>query len=123
MVSLIVLAVAVATSVLAVPATPANELIARNTGSTTWFYPGLGACGETNNDNDLVAAVSAELFDAQHPCNSEIRISNQGRSTVVRVVDRCTACAYNDIDLSPVAFKAVIGELGIGRRDAAWHWA
>ena len=28
----------------------------------TYFYPGLGACGWTNNNNQLVVAVSSSLY-------------------------------------------------------------
>ncbi|KND89132.1 Papain inhibitor [Tolypocladium ophioglossoides CBS 100239] len=101
-----------------------NSLEARdNTGSITYFNPGLGACGQTNGDNDAIVAVSAALYDSQHPCNRNIRVSYHGRSVVVKVVDRCTGCAFNDLDLSPSAFRQVIGDLGIGRATATWAWA
>lgn len=100
-----------------------NELVSRADGSITYFNPGLGACGETNGDGDYITAVSAALFDSQRPCGRNIRVSYQGRSIVVRVVDRCAGCAYNDLDLSPAAFQAVIGDLGIGRTNAQWEWA
>lgn len=32
--------------------------------SGTFFEPGLGACGITNGPNDLIVAVSAQLYDS-----------------------------------------------------------
>jgi hypothetical protein len=51
----------------------------------TWYNPGLGACGISNSDSDLIVAVSATTFD-QFPgatgnpnnnpiCNRGIQIS------------------------------------------------
>lgn len=100
-----------------------NDLVSRADGSITYFNPGLGACGITNSDNDLITAVSAALYDSQKPCGRNIRVTYQGRSVVVQVVDRCVGCAYNDLDLSPAAFQTVIGDLGIGRVNAQWEWA
>ncbi|POR35429.1 Papain inhibitor [Tolypocladium paradoxum] len=117
---------AIFASALAAPAQgdAANTLEARgNSGSITYYNPGLGACGETNGDGDAIVAVSAALFDAQRPCNRNIRVSYEGRSAVVRVVDRCSGCAVNDLDLSPSAFQQVIGDLGKGRVTASWDWA
>ncbi|KAL6801601.1 expansin-like protein [Trichoderma sp. SZMC 28012] len=94
-----------------------------HSGSITWYDPGLGACGQVNNDNELICAVSASLYDSQHPCGRKIKVSYQGKSAVVTVVDRCAGCAENDLDLSPAAFRAAIGPLDIGRTTATWDWA
>ncbi|KAL7912523.1 expansin-like protein [Trichoderma velutinum] len=94
-----------------------------HSGSITWYNTGLGACGHVNNDNELVAAVSHSLYDREHPCGRKIRIDHRGRSVVVTVVDRCEGCAENDLDLSPGAFRAVIGELEVGRTTATWDWS
>ena len=37
-----------------------------------------------------------------------------GLSVVVQIVDRCKACAFNDIDLTPTAFAA-IADINSGR--------
>ncbi|KAL7902801.1 expansin module family protein [Trichoderma sp. SZMC 28014] len=113
------LCLAIATS--AAP-TEQETRAAANTGSMTYYEVGLGACGATNSDSELVCAVSHILYDSEHPCGRNIRINNEGRSVVVRVVDRCVGCAENDLDLSPTAFQQVIGPLGIGRATATWEW-
>ncbi|KAL7921873.1 Non-catalytic module family expansin [Trichoderma austrokoningii] len=103
--------------------TSAAPAAASNTGDMTWYEVGLGACGQTNYDNQLVAAVSHSLYDSEHPCGRNIRIQNGDKSVVVKVVDRCGGCAENDLDLSQSAFEEVIGPLGIGRAPASWEWA
>ncbi|RFU76252.1 rare lipo a [Trichoderma arundinaceum] len=115
------LCLAITTS--AAPAEVEARAAAAHTGSITWYNTGLGACGQYNNDGELVAAVSHSLFDREHPCGRKLRINYKGRSVVVKVVDRCGGCAENDVDLSPVAFRKVIGELGVGRATATWNWA
>ncbi|PMB69311.1 Allergen Asp f 7 [Beauveria bassiana] len=91
-------------------------------GSFTYFYPGLGACGGHNGNNDYIVAVSAKIFDSQRPCNRRIRAWYKGRSVDVKVVDRCAGCAENDLDFSPAAFKALVGDLGPGRVWGDWNW-
>ncbi|PHH66848.1 hypothetical protein CDD82_1524 [Ophiocordyceps australis] len=113
---------ALALAAVAAPA-PAENAAASSSGQLTYYYPGLGACGQTNGANDAIVAVSAPLFDAQRPCGRNIRVHYQGRSVMVRVVDRCAGCAYNDLDLSPSAFQQVVGDLGKGRVPASWEWA
>ena len=48
---------ALATSTLAAPTGPFN-------GPATWTFEGLGACGVTSKDTDLVVGVSQEFFNA-----------------------------------------------------------
>ncbi|KAL6880778.1 Non-catalytic module family expansin [Trichoderma novae-zelandiae] len=116
-------AIAMALTTAAAPTEPDTRATINRTGSVTWYNTGLGACGRTNNDAELVVAVSASLYDREHPCGRKIRISYQGRSEVVTVVDRCQGCAENDLDLSPAAFRGVIGDPGLGRVTASWDWA
>lgn len=115
-----------AATALAAP-TETKSLAARSNGDITWYYPGLGACGETNGDGDAVAAVSAAIYDAQNVCGRYIKVSyakggRKGEATV-RVVDRCANCATNDIDLSPSAFEKVTGDKSLGRVSGSWEWA
>ena len=91
-------------------------------GEVTYYHPGLGACGQTHGDGDKVTAVSAAMFDSKKPCGRRMRVSGGAGSVVVKVVDRCVSCGLNDLDLSPSAFKAAIGGLGIGRDSAKWEW-
>ncbi|KPM34201.1 hypothetical protein AK830_g12370 [Neonectria ditissima] len=95
----------------------------RRTGQMTWYSPGLGACGMTHGEGDLIAAVSAPLYDTSNPCGRRIRVTGPAGSVDVVVVDRCGGCGYDDLDLSPVAFQQAVGDLGLGRKEATWKWA
>ncbi|KAK5996717.1 hypothetical protein PT974_02057 [Cladobotryum mycophilum] len=92
-------------------------------GSMSYFYPGLGACGQWSGNNDYIVAVGAGLFDRERPCGRRLRVYGpNGRSADVTVVDRCVGCGENDLDLSPAGFQAAIGSLDIGRTNASWDW-
>lgn len=122
-ISTVISALCLAITTSAAPTEPETRAAAAYTGSVTYYKVGLGACGATNSDSELVCAVSHSLYDSEHPCGRNIRINYEGRSVVVRVVDRCSGCAQNDLDLSPTAFQQVIGPLSIGRATATWEWA
>jgi len=92
----------------------------------------LGACGITNVDTNYICAVSESLFDTfpgyngvnpnSNPvCNRMIQVNYQGKSVTVKVVDRCTGCKYDDLDMTPTAFEA-LADLSLGRIDITWSW-
>ncbi|MFE3829550.1 RlpA-like double-psi beta-barrel domain-containing protein [Streptomyces sp. NPDC059092] len=100
---------------------------AQATGQATWYNTGLGACGWSNNDSELVVAISTTLY-GNYPnpnnspqCGRQIRVNGPLGSVVVRVVDKCMGCATNDVDLSPTAFSR-IGDLNAGRINVSWDW-
>ncbi|KAG8765149.1 hypothetical protein FRC12_007662 [Ceratobasidium sp. 428] len=77
----------------------------------------------TQKDSDYVAAIGKSLYDSMTPdknpnhskaCGKMTTVKYQGKSTKVKIVDRCEACGRNDIDLSPTAFKK-LGKLSEGR--------
>ncbi|UNI16045.1 hypothetical protein JDV02_002521 [Purpureocillium takamizusanense] len=114
-----------ALTTLAAPAVENSPSVATRSesGSLTWFNPGLGACGEHNGDGDAIVAISASIFDGQRPCGRNIRVSYKDKSVTVRVVDRCAGCGQNDLDLSPSAFESLTGDKGLGRVQGTWDWA
>lgn len=107
-------------------------------GELTYFSPsvGVGACGYQSGDNQTVVAVGHQLFDGaakdkgvgtQNPnrnplCGLWIRVMRgDGREVEVMVVDRCTGCGVEDLDLSVGAFGE-IGEEREGRVKGKWEW-
>ncbi|KAJ7580168.1 loosenin [Mycena floridula] len=95
------------------------------TGDGTYYATGLGACGITSTDTDMIAAVSHQFFDAFDPgqanpnlnkvCNKKVKASFGGKSVEVTIVDKCGGCkGPTDLDFSPTAFQA-LGELAQGR--------
>ncbi|KAI0820937.1 RlpA-like double-psi beta-barrel-protein domain-containing protein-containing protein, partial [Irpex lacteus] len=86
----------------------------------TFYDVGLGACGHTNHDSELVAAVSHTIgYKGGNPnnnpvCGKHIKINYQGKSVTVKVVDRCPGCATGSLDLSPTAFSKLASK-SVGR--------
>ncbi|KAI1312130.1 RlpA-like double-psi beta-barrel-protein domain-containing protein-containing protein [Xylaria venustula] len=129
----IILAVAATAGLVsAAPATSSPALASRQTqsGDLTYYAPGLGACGVTNSESDAIVALSQELFDQYTPngnpnlnslCGRQIQINLGGKSAVVTVEDRCTGCAYNDLDV-PVAVFSQLADPSLGRVEISWSW-
>ncbi|CAI6337404.1 unnamed protein product [Periconia digitata] len=99
-------------------------------GDLTYFAPAMGACGLTNTENDAIVAISHERFDqasiGSNPnnnplCNKKIRITRGGNSVDVRVVDRCTGCKFDDLDVTIAVFTKLADEAQ-GRVDMTWSW-
>ncbi|KAG9301183.1 hypothetical protein G9A89_012566 [Geosiphon pyriformis] len=85
-------------------------------GQGTYYNPGLGACGFTDNDNSAIVALGSPLFDQYTPngnpnnnslCGKRIRIEFEGKSVEGTVHDRCPECAAGDVDMSPSMFKQI----------------
>ncbi|KAK4458974.1 RlpA-like double-psi beta-barrel-protein domain-containing protein-containing protein [Cladorrhinum samala] len=108
-----------------------GELVARTTGTFTWYNTGLGACGKTSNDGQLVVALNHALFDPKTPggnpnkntlCGKKIRVHYQDKAVEVTVVDRCPGCSGSgDLDLSPAAFEK-LAPLSRGVIHGGWDW-
>jgi len=102
----------------------AGRQTATYTGDGTFYETGLGACGITNVDTDLIAAVADTTFDsfpgatanpnANPICNKKVTASFQGKSVTVSITDRCTGCGASDLDFSPSAFSVLAPE-SVGR--------
>ncbi|MER8069686.1 RlpA-like double-psi beta-barrel domain-containing protein [Streptomyces sp. NPDC094034] len=109
------------------PPATASPNDAQVNGQATWYNTGLGACGWVNDDSQLVVAVSAALY-GNYPnpnnspvCGKQLRVNGPLGSVTVTVVDRCSGCATNDVDLSPAAFRQV-GDPNAGRINISWDW-
>lgn len=109
-------------------------------GELTYYQVGLGACGETSSNSDNVVSVSHIVFDAAGSSSSNGGNSNNNplcglmlraerydedrgerRSVDLKVVDRCTGCQPNDIDVSYGAFDK-LATRDRGRVDVTWAW-
>lgn len=84
---------------------------------------GFTACGERFSNLDFVAALSFSDFDNSTPnpnnsptCSMCAQVCGPVGTTVVRLKDKCAACQSGDIDLSPAAFSAAVGNFDIGRQ-------
>ncbi|GMF02334.1 unnamed protein product [Ambrosiozyma monospora] len=91
-----------------------NDIIEKNvySGKATYYSTGLGACGVTSNDAEMVVALSHDLYDTQKAsnnvaeyCGKKITLSWGGKNATVTVVDRGTFDGATNLDLSPAAFQ------------------
>ncbi|KAI1112848.1 RlpA-like double-psi beta-barrel-protein domain-containing protein-containing protein [Nemania sp. NC0429] len=95
--------------------------VAAKTGDMTWFHPGLGACGRTDNDGSPVVALnSADYANGAH-CFQWITIQANGRTTAAQVVDLCPGCGSGGIDVAPAIFDD-IASLDVGRVQVNWFF-
>lgn len=97
-------------------------------GQATFYEVGLGACGWTNSDSELVAALNWEQWNqfgsesnGNPACNKKATLNYQGKSVTVSIVDKCMGCKYGDLDLSPTAFEKLASE-SVGRLDMSWSF-
>jgi len=102
-------------------------------GDTTFYDPGLNACGTVDPNDAYIAAMPYGLWDSwsnwdgnsnHHPvCNRRVRVTWQGKSVDVRITDRCGGChIQTSLDLSPEAFKR-LSPLSAGRiHDMSWRF-
>ncbi|KAL0572118.1 hypothetical protein V5O48_009845 [Marasmius crinis-equi] len=101
-----------------------------NVGDVTFYAPGLGSCGISSGPTELVAAVAAGTFDTfpgagPNPnlnpiCGKRARVTANGKSVDVKIVDRCPGCTGGSIDLSPTAFE-ILAPQSVGRvTGATW---
>ncbi|KAI4860319.1 RlpA-like double-psi beta-barrel-protein domain-containing protein-containing protein [Hypoxylon rubiginosum] len=89
-------------------------------GDITYYTPGLGSCGETNTEADMIVALSPSQFEAQADlCGKTIAITVGHENATAKVVDKCPGCTAESIDVSPAVFKQ-IGSLDEGRLKVTW---
>lgn len=98
------------------------------TGDATYYNLGLTACGQVFTDNDYVAAIAFSYWTDPNPnndkmCQKQARVIDQsnGKSVVVAIKDKCSACKRDDIDLSPIAFEQ-LRNLTVGRFTVSWDF-
>jgi len=115
---------ALAFSVLAAPVD--LEKRASNTvhkGRGTWYYTGLGACGWTNSNSQLVVAMPQSLYDANNGknCGQSVYITYGSKSVTAEMVDSCPGCGGNDLDMSEATFKS-LAPLSDGVIEVEWQF-
>lgn len=104
-----------------------------HSGDGTFYATGLGACGITNSDTDMIAAIAHDNFDTfpgyngvnpnNNPiCGKQVVASYGGKSVTVTITDRCGGCNTDALDFSPSAFS-VLADQSIGRiHNVQWHF-
>jgi len=102
-----------------------GELAARTSwrqgGQGTYFYPGLGACGWHNGNNDMIVAISQVIYAGGEHCGKYITISARGKTERAKIVDECPGCGENSLDMSPALFKKFAPE-SVGVFSIKWAY-
>ncbi|KAF8650013.1 hypothetical protein AX16_005465 [Volvariella volvacea WC 439] len=97
-----------------------------NSGQATWFYPGLGNCGQTDTADRPIVAIAKSRYDRNGGgnCDQWIEITNArtGKKVYGLTRDSCPSCADGDLDLSPSLFTELDGSLDRGRIGITWHF-
>ncbi|GAB5589201.1 hypothetical protein Unana1_04101 [Umbelopsis nana] len=104
-------------------AAPAGTVERRSTfsGDGTYYTVGLGSCGKTNSDSQMVAALNAPQMGSNKYCGKSATVTGPNGSVTVTIVDTCPECASGSLDLSPAAFQK-IGDMSAGRIKISWVW-
>ncbi|RVD81206.1 uncharacterized protein DFL_009080 [Arthrobotrys flagrans] len=101
-------------------------------GKATFYDAGLGSCGETHSNGDLICALSQvtmSLTAGANPnlnpmCGTKIRVMSGSNPTgvIVTIVDTCPGCAGPyDLDLTPAVFDQ-LGDPLAGVIDVTWDY-
>jgi expansin len=81
-----------------------------------------GNCSFVNNDiKPYYGAMYTPIYDNSNYCGVCVEVTGKKGTQIIQIVDQCPSCqVVGDIDLSPAAFKATIGELSIGKATISW---
>lgn len=96
-------------------------------GDGTYYNAGMGSCGKTNTDHDMIAALNApQMGYAPNPnnnpmCGKYAKVKGPKGTVRVKIVDTCPPCKKGSLDLSPAAFMK-IADLAAGRVPITWTW-
>ncbi|KAI9267335.1 RlpA-like double-psi beta-barrel-protein domain-containing protein-containing protein [Sporodiniella umbellata] len=102
------------------------------TGTGTWFLPASeggpkGACGPSENNNSNIVALNVAQYGNTSKkskwCGKKIKIKGPKGSTTATINDACPGCSKGDLDLTPVVFKKVIGDMNKGVGKITWSLA
>ncbi|KAF8262552.1 RlpA-like double-psi beta-barrel-protein domain-containing protein-containing protein, partial [Lactarius quietus] len=94
-----------------------------HTGRGTWYITGLGACGWTNSNSQLVVAMPLSLYEENNGsnCGQMVEISYGGKTVKAEMVDNCPSCSDNDLDMSQATFKS-LAPLSVGVIEISWQF-
>lgn len=92
------------------------------------YNGGLGACGSPVKDTENMVALAVDVFGTATVdpmtglttnkwCNKKIEITNDGKTAIATIVDRCEGCTNGGLDATPALWDALTGGLGNGAGD------
>ncbi|KAF8234309.1 riboflavin aldehyde-forming enzyme [Tricholoma matsutake] len=92
-------------------------------GRGTWYYVGLGNCGNKDSGNQPIVAISKSLYDQNNGgnCNQWIKITANGKTAYGQVRDSCESCDMNSLDMSTSLFQQ-FASLSVGEIRISWEF-
>lgn len=92
------------------------------------YNGGLGACGTPVSDSEMAVALAVDTFGTATVdrmtglttnkwCNKKIEITNDGKTAIATILDRCEGCTNGGLDATPALWDALTGGLGNGAGD------
>lgn len=122
-----VLSVLGSASMVAAAPAPLEARAETFTGKATYYAVGLGACGNTNSDSEMVVALNSAQYQAINgaECGKSLSITNpsNGKTASATVVDMCPGCAHGSLDMSPTLFQQLAsGGLDEGVFSISWSF-
>lgn len=99
-------------------------------GTATWFTPATeggstGACGPEEDDDSLIVALNApqygDMSEKSSWCGKKISITGPAGTATATVNDACPECESGDLDLTPVLFKKIVGDMDKGVGKITWQ--
>ncbi len=81
-----------------------------------------GNCSFVNNDiKPYYGAMYTPIYDNSNYCGVCVEVTGKKGTQIIQIVDQCPSCHVDgDIDLSPAAFKVIVGDLSIGKSAISW---
>ncbi|KAI8376820.1 hypothetical protein BD560DRAFT_391628 [Blakeslea trispora] len=101
-------------------------------GTATWFLPASeggsqGACGPSEGNNSNIVALNVAQYGNTSKksswCGKKIKIKGPKGTTISKINDACPGCKKGDLDLTPVVFKKVVGDMNKGVGKITWSLA
>ncbi|KAI8994967.1 RlpA-like double-psi beta-barrel-protein domain-containing protein-containing protein [Pilobolus umbonatus] len=101
-------------------------------GTATWFKPASeggsqGACGPEADDNSPIVALNAPQYGNTSKksswCGKKITITGPKGTATAIITDACPECGHGDLDLTPMLFEKVVGDMDIGVAPIKWSLA
>lgn len=101
-------------------------------GTGTWFLPATeggsqGACGPEENNNSMIVAMNRPQYGSTSKkskwCGKKLKIKGPKGTAYAKVNDACPECKKGDLDLTPIVFKKVIGDMNKGVGKITWSLA
>ncbi|KAI9262093.1 RlpA-like double-psi beta-barrel-protein domain-containing protein-containing protein [Sporodiniella umbellata] len=99
-------------------------------GTGTWFLPAseggdMGACGKKEGNKSMIVAMNRPQYGNTSKkskwCGKKLKIKGPKGSVTATVNDACPECKKGDLDLTPIVFKKVIGDMNKGVGKITWH--